>query len=457
MTMPAQRRDDLASRSGSRNYSSSTVPAGAREKCLVVCEAHVTLGILADHPQSTRRQPYATESWATHDPRSMRNFTRIGSSLLTLSLCSLGPTSAGWAIQLGSHLGLTLDSLAARCIPESTKEEVIPHPKMEKLKREDTWAKREAERKFGSFRKAQGSAEHNVLTATRRKSQATKNKVTRDFQNARRKAHFANVSTQKIERQRTGQAVPASLPQTGDFAIRERRVLHPLLCRNDNATDLAATKVHERRLEALRAMCALCGRRDIRPWLSRLPTHRKSTESEPLIEEGELYGLLLCSWCFYDDSLPGSSRRHRFSRAQQLRDHIETCHLRHICAQSSTFDPRELSFGLPYRCPFPRCGYNEASQESLENHIDTHHDFFCHVSHPSKDNDFGAPSQSTGVPPRLLDRIALGRSPSIPTDPVEPISLMELDETDKVYASDVGTEIIDGSVWMEDVVGEGSP
>ncbi|KAH9827216.1 hypothetical protein Tdes44962_MAKER03026 [Teratosphaeria destructans] len=294
----------------------------------------------------------------------------------------IGTPSADWAIRLGSHMGLTRDPLAGRCVPMPSNDEVAHHEDVREVSNKLLDTKNQLLCTYGSIQKARKLApnfeDYRVL---QKEFRATQQRIRRALHEAKWKEWFANVGTSEIDRQRSGRPIAKQLPAT-PASLEERQMLIPLLCRNDDVSAVAPGEAEAQRRKALSLMIALCSRRELRLSPNRPKPAAISTtdanHADTIIDEGS-FTALQCPWCFNDASLPVDQRTHRFSRLQRLQSHIETLHFRYATATTvtATANPMDLLNGLDHRCPFRSCVSTMPSEEMLKNHLALEHEVHC--------------------------------------------------------------------------------
>jgi hypothetical protein len=295
----------------------------------------------------------------------------------------LGTPSRDWIVRSATHMGLTMDPHAQRMVINPTAKQLRADPEVSLHYRAVQEQCQKLLSKYVSMQQA-NSAKHDPEVARyqqlQRTLEAVEVKRRREIYSERWNAHFEQLGTREIRRQRTQQDF--KVPARSIILVEERAELAPMMCRNDDVDQLSSAAVRARRCRAMSLLSLLSKRRVASP-IGTDKTAQSAVEGtmDALpAEEFDLYDAHLCPWCVHDAALPSNQRRFTYARAQDLRTHIERAHMHGSGAVvAATVSPFEVHIQPPdpFPCPYSFCGQAFATEEFLKNHLALEHQFFC--------------------------------------------------------------------------------
>lgn len=199
-----------------------------------------------------------------------------------------------------------------------------------------------------------------------------------------RKRHFRNAETATLEAQFVGSTIAASdedvkPPSTLQYDIPERSDIVRLTC--EPIADLTDHEKYIRRIEALRAQVAICGRQESRRRRRPRLAHRSSAlmtppEGSPEVlkeDKTDKFPLVCkptqCIFCLGNERKSHGGRTFEYARPNKMMDKAE----RHL---------KRFAPGDPIMYPHPTCraaGLVLPGVTSFKNHIATVHKIFLRV------------------------------------------------------------------------------
>jgi len=284
----------------------------------------------------------------------------------------LGTPSRDAIVRLASHMSLTRDPRVRTAMSSIPTPHKVPDHDLEMLDEDLRNQRCAIVAKYGSLKKASGTALYTAYMKTQKAGRALRKKSARKQQERQRKEWFDNLGCNEIDRQRRGIA-PLYLPEAPTLHFPERKQLAEKLFRNEDVDTLPEDTVRADRILALEAMVSLCSRRETR--------HNRTSETSSTFEDdmestddlGVCHGLQ-CPWCFPDVRLSPKARVFMFCRLDVLQKHVEKQHV----SQMNATDV----------CPYATCGFKFDKHEGkLNNHMAA-----CHGLHlRAKPHHFDSP------------------------------------------------------------------
>jgi hypothetical protein len=265
-------------------------------------------------------------------------------------------------IKLAGHMSLTRDPAAPTSI-QVDRSAITLDTEVQQLEKQRIELRQSLTANGKKIKNTKATELLERYQTTLRRLNNRKKKVERLIEEKAREEFFRTASTRYIDEQRRGLRQEYT-ETTPIFEFQERSRLVSLLFQNRDVAEMSEQEIYQSRLEAMRNMASLCGRRMPRPQPRRRlltcnkttkETCEKSEDEDPNLFPIECPGTQ-CLFCLGDETLCSSSRTFSFSRKDVLIKHVESLHLK---AWDWVESPE---------CPHPLCEAKLESTMHFKNH-----------------------------------------------------------------------------------------
>ncbi|KAL5407310.1 hypothetical protein PMIN04_011770 [Paraphaeosphaeria minitans] len=261
-------------------------------------------------------------------------------------------------VKMLGNMSLTRDPLAPTRLGLEDARTIEEHPTVARLRqRRDALTDTLKRLRQGSERCVDEEEKVEKLVDLRKGAEAAlrrKKKQLRDrMLKKARERYFMENDTRELEEEDDKLLEDEAETKTRIvYALEERARIADLLC--SPVVDLDEPGALDRRIELIRVMKELCGRREVRRrGIAANPAQAEKKEEEVAFAPPLECDARQCLFCVGDESMPVSQRMFCYSRPAKMMDHIEKDHL----------DQFEADAEIP--CPHPTCRKDQVVLNSV--------------------------------------------------------------------------------------------